>query len=68
MYYRSPLVQAPGLEEPDLDGQVGVAGRVLLDHVLHVVRPQRVLEPPPRRQHHQLMSIFVKIHSVKWIT
>ena len=35
---------SPGLQVLDPAEHVQVAGRVLLDHVLHVVRPQRLLE------------------------
>ena len=47
-------VDAPQLQVLDLEDEVGVPGRVLLDHVLDVVRLQGVLETLPGAHHQHL--------------
>ncbi len=52
-----PHGDAPQLQVLNLEDEVRVSGRVLLDHVLHVVRLQGVLEALPGA-HHQHLRFF----------
>ncbi len=47
-------MDAPQLQVLDLEDEIGVPGRVLLDHVLDVVWLQGVLETLPGAHHQHL--------------